>query len=152
VNRTGTLWVTTPSFFYGALLLGRAVAPIVLRGVSEVQLARLGLATALLGVVGLLASGSLAGVLMSAGVIGLGLSAIYPITIALLSHNFGAAATRLGSVMFVLAGFGGACVPYLVGFASTQMSSLKVGLTVPLVGCGIMLGLYLGDWAKQPSG
>jgi len=151
VNRTGTLWVTTPSFFYGALLLGRAVAPIVLRGVPEVKLARLGLATALLGVVGLLASGSLAGVLVSAGVIGLGLSAIYPITIALLSHNFGAAATRLGSVMFVLAGFGGACVPWLVGFASTQMSSLKVGLTVPLVGCGIMLGLYLRDWSKQPS-
>ena len=147
----GTMWVATPSFFYGALLLGRALAPIALRHLADVKLARLGLATAVLGVVGLVSSGSLEGVVVSACVIGLGLSAIYPITIALLSYTFGAGATRLGSVMFALAGFGGAFIPWLVGFSSTQMSSLKLGLTVPLVGAAAMLALYLRAWERTPE-
>jgi len=119
--------------------------------VADVKLARLGLATAVLGVVGLVSSGSLEGVVVSACVIGLGLSAIYPITIALLSYTFGAGATRLGSVMFALAGFGGAFIPWLVGFSSTQMSSLKLGLTVPLVGAAAMLALYLKAWERTPE-
>jgi MFS transporter, FHS family, glucose/mannose:H+ symporter len=143
----GTMWVTTPSFFYGALLLGRAVAPLVLRRVPELTLARSGVATAWLGVLGLIASPSMPAVLASAVVIGLGLSAVYPITIALLSHNFGAAATRLGGVMFALAGLGAACMPWIVGFTSTQLSSLKFGLTVPLAGSVIMLALYARNWA-----
>jgi len=147
-SNTGTMWVATPSFFYGALLVGRALAPIALRHLADVKLARLGLATAVLGVVGLVWTGSLEGILASACVIGLGLSAIYPITIALLSHTFGASATRVGSVMFTLAGFGGAFVPWLVGFSSTQMASLKLGLVVPLVGAGAMLTLYLRTWER----
>jgi MFS transporter, FHS family, glucose/mannose:H+ symporter len=147
----GTLWVATPSFFYGALLLGRAVAPIALRHMTDLKLARLALATSVLGVVGLVSSQSLGGLVASACVIGLGLSAIYPITIALLSHTFGAAATRLGSVMFALAGFGGAFLPWLVGFASTQMSSLKLGLTVPLLGAAAMLAIYLRAWDRMPE-
>jgi len=57
VNRTGTLWVTTPSFFYGALLLGRAAGAHRSAGSTEVKLARWAWRSALLGVVGLLASG-----------------------------------------------------------------------------------------------
>jgi len=150
-DHAGTLWVATPSFFYGALLLGRAVAPIALRHMTDLKLARLALATSVLGVVGLVSSQSLGGLVASACVIGLGLSAIYPITIALLSHTFGAAATRLGSVMFALAGFGGAFLPWLVGFASTQMSSLKLGLTVPLLGAAAMLAIYLRAWDRMPE-
>jgi fucose permease len=48
--------------------------------------------------------------------------------------------------MFTLAGFGGACVPWLVGFWSTRMSSLKLGLIVPVIGCAAMLALYLRTW------
>jgi len=145
-NGSNTMWVATPSFFYGALLVGRALAPIGLRRISDLNFARLGLATALLGVVALVASPSLAALLMSAVVIGLGFSAIYPITIALLSHKFGSAATRLGSVMFALAGFGGACVPWLVGLFSTEMSSLQLALIVPAAGCAAMLAVYLMNW------
>jgi len=145
-NSSGTMWVATPSFFYGALLVGRAAAPMILRRISDLNLARVGLATALLGVVALVASQSLAAVVGSAIVIGLGFSAIYPITIALLSHKFGPAAARLGSVMFALAGFGGAFVPWVVGVFSTGMSSLQLALTVPAAGCAAMLAIYLRNW------
>lgn len=145
----GTMWVTTPSFFYGGLLGGRIFAPALLRRVPEVTLARVSMIVALLGVGGLLVSPSVAGVMVEAAVVGIGFSAVYPITIAIFSQTFGRDSTKLGSVMFALAGFGAACEPWVVGFLSTQMSSLKLGLMVPLVGCGVMLGLFLRDW-KNP--
>jgi FHS family glucose/mannose:H+ symporter-like MFS transporter len=146
-DHAGTIWVTTPSYFYGGLLAGRGLAPPVLRRVSEVRLVRAGVAMGLLGLVALLGAHSMAGVLVSAGVIGLGLAAVYPITISLLSNAFGASATRLGSVMFMLASFGGASMPWLVGVTSTSTSSLKFGLAIPLAACVLMLALYFRNWA-----
>ena len=148
VDQPGTVWVTTPSYFYGGLLAGRALAPIFLRSVSEVRLVRLSVATALLGLILLLASHSMAFVLGFAAIIGLGLAAIYPVTISLLTNCFGPMAARVGSVMFMLASFGAACMPWLVGVLSTEEASLKIGLAVPLAGCALMLGLYLRDWDK----
>ena len=147
-DHPGTIWLTTPSYFYGGLLAGRALAPVFLRRISEVLVVRLSVTTALLGLMVLLASHSMAFVLMSAAIIGLGLAAVYPITISLLTNCFGPMASRVGSVMFMLASFGAACMPWLVGVTSTEMSSLKIGLAIPLLGCGLMLVLYMRDWNK----
>ena len=57
----GTMWMTTPSFFYGGLLSGRIFAPALLRRMPEVKLARMSMIVALLGVAGLLASPSVPG-------------------------------------------------------------------------------------------
>jgi FHS family glucose/mannose:H+ symporter-like MFS transporter len=148
VDVPGAIWITTPSYFYGGLLAGRALAPVFLRRISEIRLVRLSVTTALLGLVTLLTSRSIISVMVSATIIGLGLAAIYPITISLLSNAFGSRATRVGSAMFMLAGFGAACMPWLVGITSTEMSSLKFGLAIPLIGCVLMLGLYFRDWRK----
>ena len=142
----GTMWVTTPSFFYGGLLSGRIFAPSLLRRIPEVKLARMSMLLALLGVTGLLASPSVTGVMVGAVVVGVGLSPIYPIVIALLSHSFGPAAARLGSVMFALAGLGAGCGPWIVGFTSTQMSSLKLGLAVAWLGCAVLIVLLWRNW------
>jgi len=146
MNQPGTIWVTTPSYFYGGLLAGRALAPIFLRTIPEVRLVRLSVVMAILGLMSLLASRSVFWILVSATVIGLGLAAIYPITISLLSNAFGSGATRLGSVMFGLASFGAATLPWLVGEISTKTSSLQFGLAVPLLSCVLMLALYLRNW------
>ena len=126
--------------------MGRLVIPLVLQKLHELKTARIGIAVALLGVVFLLASRSVLAARFSAVGIGIGLAGIYPITVAQLSNTLGAAANRLGSVMFALAGLGAACVPWMVGALSTELSSLKLGLTVPLAGCTIMLALYLRNW------
>jgi MFS transporter, FHS family, glucose/mannose:H+ symporter len=148
MEHPGTIWVTTPSYFYAGLLAGRALAPAFLRKISEVLLVRLSVTTALLGLVVLLTAHSMEFVLASAAIIGLGLAAIYPITISLLTNCFGSMASRVGSIMFMLASFGAACMPWLVGVTSTEMSSLKFGLAIPLLGCVLMLALYLRDWNK----
>jgi len=147
LDTTASNWVSTPSYFYAALLVGRLFVPAVLKRVGELQMARGGIATALLGVALLMASRSVLSVRLSACLIGWGLAAVYPITIALLSNTFASDANRVGSVMFALAGCGAACVPWLVGFLSTALSSLRLGLTVPLAGCAIMLLLYLRNWS-----
>lgn len=138
--------IVTPSFFYGALTLGRWVAPLLLRVVDEIQLVQAGLLMACGGMSVLLVSHALPGVLTSACLAGLGLSSVYPITISLLSSEFGPAASRVGSLMFTLSNLGGGFLPWLVGVSSTEFGTLKAGLVMPLVGSAVMFGLYLRDW------
>lgn len=148
---TATMALMSPSFFYGALTLGRWVAPLLLRAIDELRLAQAGLLVACLGMAGLVLSHSLAGVVTSTCVAGLGLSSVYPTTISLLSREFGPAASRVGSVMFTMANLGGACMPWLVGVSSNQWGTLKAGLAVPLIGGVATYGLYLRKWTPAPT-
>jgi fucose permease len=137
-----TLSVMTPSFFYAALMLGRWIANFVLHKTDEIKTARAGLFVAFVGMAGLVFSRTLPLVVSSVSVAGLGLAAVYPITISRLSHEFGPAAARVGSVMFTMANFGGASLPWLVGYASHKFSDLAVGLVVPAAGTACMWVLY----------
>jgi MFS transporter, FHS family, glucose/mannose:H+ symporter len=139
----GSTWAAMPSFFWAALLLGRALAPAALRRVAEEHVARSGLILAALGIILLLISRSGWALAVSSGLAGLGFSSVYPIVIAALSHKFGDLAARVGGLTFTLAGLGGATLPLLVGYLSTHYASLRVGLVVPLVGCAMMLALHL---------
>ncbi|MCU1305062.1 MAG: transporter, major facilitator family [Candidatus Sulfotelmatobacter sp.] len=135
----GTMWILMPSFFWAALLLGRLIAPLLLRTVRELTLAKYGLALSTVGVAGLLAARNLSVVALAIALAGLGLSSIFPIAIATLSRKFGAGASRIAGVMFALAGAGGATLPWLIGYTSTVSGNLKYGLLVPLASSVIML-------------
>jgi MFS transporter, FHS family, glucose/mannose:H+ symporter len=141
----------TPSFFYSALMIGRLLAPLLLRTIDEIKLARTGLVVACAGMASLLLSHSMSSVTVSASIAGLGCSAVYPITIALLSREFGSAASRVGSVMFTMGNLGGASLPWLVGFSSDRFGSLKVGLAVPLIAGVAMYVLYTAQWGSAPG-
>jgi FHS family glucose/mannose:H+ symporter-like MFS transporter len=142
---SGTFWVLTPSFFWGALLLGRALAPVMLRHVRETTLASAGLALASLGSFVLLIANAMALVVVGASLAGFGLASVFPINIAMLSLWFGERASRIGGVMFALSSLGGATVPWLVGALSSRFDSLRIGLTVPLLGSITMLFLYVAN-------
>ena len=144
-------WMLTPSAFWGALLLGRALAPAVLRHVAETTHVLVGLLLAVLGVATLLAADSLPVVVAGAGLAGLGLGPVFPITVAILSHHFGSLASRVAGLMFALSGLGGATLPWLVGFLSTHSGSLKAGLVVPLLGSLGMSALYLANLRATTS-
>ena len=149
---TAVAWITVPSFFYGALLLGRALAPLTLRRLSDARQACLGV---LLGMVScglLILSHSTGSIAMCAFLAGLGFSTLYPIAISLLSAAFGTEARKIGGVMFALSTLGGVSVPWLVGFASTELHSLRSALTIPLAGCLIMLLLFSRPrWSALPA-
>src|SRR5580698_2469423 len=141
-----TMALMTSSFFYAAMMLGRWLAPLLLRLSDEIRLVQVGLLVACAGMAGLVLAHGLRGVVVSACLAGLGLSYVYPITISLLSREFGAESSRLGSLMFFLSNIGGGLLPWMVGVSSNHFSSLKAGLAVPLMGCVAMYGLYLRAW------
>ncbi|HEY6339225.1 MAG TPA: MFS transporter [Candidatus Sulfotelmatobacter sp.] len=136
----------SPSFFYSALMVGRWLASRLLKRVEEIALARAGLLMACTGITWLLLSHAVLGVLGGAMLAGFGLAAVYPITISLLSREFGEAASRVGSVMFAVANLGGALLPELVGYFSKHSGSVRVGMVVPLLASGAMCTLYLMNW------
>jgi fucose permease len=140
----------TPSFFYAALMFGRWLAPLLLRLTNEIRLVQAGLLIACAGMAGLVLSHGLRGVAVSAGLAGLGLSYVYPITISLLSQEFGPASSRIGSVMFTMSNIGGGLLPWVVGVSSHHSGTLKAGLGVPLIGCAAMYVLYLRKWKAVP--
>jgi fucose permease len=142
-----TLALMTPSFFYAAIMLGRWIASFVLKKADEITTARAGLFVAAAGMAGLVFSRTMPLVVASVSVAGFGMAAIYPITIALLSREFGPAAAKVASIMFTLANFGGASLPWLVGFFSHRSNDLRVGLMVPLTAALLMYLLYHRQWA-----
>jgi fucose permease len=140
----GTFWTVVPAIFWGALLLGRASAPILLRKVRQNSLAAGGLTLALVGMACVLAAPSPAFIAIGSALVGFGLSSIFPINLSLLAQWFGSKAPKAGSVIFPASGLGGAILPWLVGLASTYSGAgLRVGLFIPLVGIVLMLTLYL---------
>ncbi len=138
-----TLWAIMPSFFWGAMLAGRAFAPVVLRRVRAMNLAVAGLALASLGVVILVMARTITQLMIGAGVAGLGLASIFPINVSLLPHWFSKNTTRISGAIFSVSNFGGAALAWLVGALSSHFASLRVGFLVPLCGAVSMLTFYL---------
>jgi len=139
--------LATPSFFYFSLMIGRWIAPALLRVLDDVKLAQTGLVLSSLGMAGLMFSRGLPSIAASAIAAGLGLSSVYPITISLLSREFSSA--KVGSLMFVLTNIGGGLLPWMVGISSTRFGTLKAGLYVPLLGCLMMYFFYLQNWIRS---
>jgi len=132
-----------PSVFWAALLAGRAIAPVILRSHRELTIYRLGLLTASLGTVLLLTTHLVPFLLTGAGVAGFGLAAIFPITVAILSRDLGEHTKRLGGFFFATGYLGGAIIPFIVGFVSSQSHSLRAGLASTLVAIVILLAMSL---------
>jgi FHS family glucose/mannose:H+ symporter-like MFS transporter len=138
---SGELWALTPMFFWGGLLSGRALLPLVPLRRREGTLLAGGLMLAAAGIGLLLEARSFTSVAISVSAAGLGFAGTYPILVAWLVKAFGERSRRIGAIMFALAGMGGATMPWLVGLMSTRMRSLRAGLIVPLAGCVAMFTL-----------
>jgi MFS transporter, FHS family, glucose/mannose:H+ symporter len=149
VGGAGTAAVAVPSFFWAAVLLARIAAPAVLRRFSEATVTRAGLALAAIGAAVALVSTNLAGVIVGVTLAGLGLAPVFPLFLAYMARSFGPAAARAASLLYILGGLGGACLPLLVGMASTRLSSLKVGLALPAIAIVLMLGLHLAGTPRN---
>lgn len=137
----GNFWALGPMFFWGGLLLGRALVPVVSLRKREKLLVTSGLALGLFAGVALLKVTTFAGVAACVLLSGIGYAGIYPVLVTWMAKHFGQRARRIGSVMFALAGLGGAVMPWVVGFFSTRFDNLRVGMVVPVVSCCLMLGL-----------
>jgi FHS family glucose/mannose:H+ symporter-like MFS transporter len=141
IGTPGNLWELSPMLFWAGLLAGRAMAPVILRLITERTLMTSGLVLACGFNGALLWATTFRGAAICVVAIGLGLSCIYPLVIAWMVGHYGKQAKHLGSIMFAFACVGGAILPALVGFTSTHAGSLRAGLFVPFFACVVMLTL-----------
>jgi len=124
------------------------VAPFVLRRMHEIVLARTGLFLTVAGAIVVLSSSRYASLTAGVALAGFGLSSIFPITISQFSYRFGQSASRFVGGMFALAGLGGATLPWLVGFTSHRLGSLRMGLWIPALSAFVMWIAYL-CWGER---
>jgi FHS family glucose/mannose:H+ symporter-like MFS transporter len=139
-----------PSAFWAGLLFGRGVAPQVLRRYREHPIFVLGLLTALVATAIVLTTHVIAFLLISTALAGLGLAAIYPILLAVMSRELGAQSKRLGGFFFACGGMGAAFIPFAVGAISSHAGSRRVGLTFVLATITTLLLLSLGLSKRLP--
>jgi fucose permease len=148
---SGVLWMTAPSFFWAAIMAGRALAPLILRRIEERYVLIGGLAVSGVGVAAVLAGNSTASILTGTVISGLGMSSVFPIFIAMISQYFRELSTRVSPYMFAMAGLGGAVLPWVVGTVSSQTGKLRAGLTIALVGVALQLILSLLLVTRDPA-
>jgi FHS family glucose/mannose:H+ symporter-like MFS transporter len=134
------------ALFWSALTVGRAAGGLLLRHLREQRVLQVGFALATAGIGLLLWSTTLPGVIASALLTGLSYAMLYPITVARLSHHYGVAARRIGSVMFSLAAIGPATLAWMVGAVSNSAGNLRAGLGVPFGATLVLLLIHLWDW------
>lgn len=132
-----------PSVFYGFLLLGRGVAPLLLHRISQVVISAGGLLLATFGTIIIVLSDSPHPLYLGAALAGFGLAPQYPILVTWLAATFQEDSPWIGSLFFGAAGLGGGAIPGLVGVAAAQTHSLRAGFYIPLVVTFVMFFLAL---------
>jgi|SRR5579864_302108 len=138
-----TFWAVVPSFYWGALLIGRAAAPIFLKFRRATSVAMGGLTIAMLGGSALVGARGIFMVILGSVLAGLGLASIFPISVSLLTRWFGDSTRRASGPVFSSGNLGGAIVPWVVGAVSTHAKNLRMGFFVPLAGVTAMLVFYV---------
>jgi MFS transporter, FHS family, glucose/mannose:H+ symporter len=140
-----------PSVFYGSLLFGRGIAPLILRRVSELYISAGGLLCATIGGIILTTAHTPAALFGGTALAGLGLAPQYPILVTWLAAIYGKDSEWMGVPFFCAAGLGGSAIPWLVGIVASQTHSLRNGLYVPLTVCAIMLLLAFRAHPKKSA-
>lgn len=147
-----SFWAVTTSFFWGALLVGRAFAPLALKFHRETAVAGGGLTLALAGGLTIVAAHDMTLLIPGAILAGLGMASIFPVSVSLLPRWFKESAASSSSFVFASGNIGGAVLPWLVGVVSTHTGSLRSGFLVPLVGVAAMLAFYVSSGFSQAHG
>ena len=117
--------------FFSFLVLGRGVASVISRHLSENALISICVAILSLGVVSIVASANTA--IIGAALAGLGASAIFATNMVRFTNIFGPEATKSATPLFIAQVCGGASLTWLIGVVSTQYGSLRTGILVLLV-------------------
>jgi FHS family glucose/mannose:H+ symporter-like MFS transporter len=142
-THSDSYWAITQSIFWAGLLLGRGLAPLALNYFTENRLLLLCAFISLFGTGIILLSDTTIHIFVGASLTGLGMSAIFPTTIALFTEYCGASASRITGVLFLLGSLGGAIIPWLVGQASNLYTSLRIGMAVIFSGATLVFILQI---------
>lgn len=158
-------WITTFGTRYGnstlristlgatalwlGIVAGRALAPMLLRFVQERALLVVTLCSATAIVILLSRASGAISITLFAALLGLSLAPWFPLVLsAMLSR--GATARETG-IIIALSGIGAAVLPLLLGLVSRSTGSLRVALSVPLIGLVLLLALAVLTQSSTPA-
>jgi fucose permease len=130
--------------FWAALLLGRALTPVILTRMPEQRLYRVCVVVTIAGVLVLLSAHSPLSILSGSAVTGLSLAPLFPLILALFLAEIGE--SNNAGWVFAVAGLGGAVLSWLTGIVSNDTGSLRIGLLVP--GLAALLMLLMMGWRR----
>jgi MFS transporter, FHS family, glucose/mannose:H+ symporter len=128
-----------PSVFYGMLLFGRGVAPVLLRAFSTARLALVGLVSGAIGSAIISLAPHPYVLYAGAALVGFGFAPLFPIFVAWLAEIFKEKASWLSALVFGGGSLGGAVLPWLIGQISTRTGSLSKAFLVPVIACVVMV-------------
>jgi MFS transporter, FHS family, glucose/mannose:H+ symporter len=131
--------------FWAALLLGRAMTPVMLRFLTERRLYRACVIATLGGISLLLAAHNPPVLLAGSALTGLALAPLFPLILSLFLGEIGG--SRNAGWVFAVAGLGGAVLSWLTGEVSSSTGSLRIGLMVP--GAAALLMMALITWRRS---
>jgi MFS transporter, FHS family, glucose/mannose:H+ symporter len=136
-----TMWIVTPSMFWAGLLVGRALAPAVLRRLAELRVVQFSLGLAIVGVVILITASSLVQIAAGTFIAGFGVAPVFATLMSWLVRYYGPTARALAGQLLGIGILGGAFVPWAIGVLSSHFGSLKAGLALVLVTLSATLAL-----------
>ena len=129
--------------FWGALLTGRAAAPLVLEKFGETRVYVGALAVAGAAAALLLAAKSIPGIWAATLLAGLACAPIFPVLAARLVEYTHERCPSAAGPVFAVAGFGAGAVPWVAGQAVAMAGGVRAALVVPAVAVGLLLLLAM---------
>ena len=132
-----------PSVFYGLLLFGRGIAPLLLRRWSTQGITISGILSVAGGGIAVALTNHEPILLVAVAACGFGCASLFPVYVTWMAQIFREDSDWIGALYFSAAALGGAILPQLVGIVATQSHSLRVGILVPLVASIAMFFLTL---------
>lgn len=139
----GKMWLNSTIVFFTFLVIGRGLAAIASRRLSENRLLLICSLILTLGVALILMTGSPAIPILGAATAGLGTSAIFPTNMVRFARIFGTEATRNAMPLFIMGTIGGATLSWMVGFVSTRSGRLETGIVVLLAAAALLTVLQI---------
>jgi len=136
--------------FWAFFLAGRALAPFVLRRMSEAKLLYASIITAAAGVLAFYFADHAATILLACAIAGLGVGPGFPLLISRVSELIGPERPAC-TVCFAFAGVGAATLPSAVGLIGERVGNARAGLLLPIAGLVLLLptAKMLSSWRRR---
>ncbi len=150
-NQTVTHLLSPTFLYFLFFVIGRGVAPVFFRVLSENQMLFLNLLLMLAGTVIALSAEEIGLLSLGAAVSGFGASSVFPTNLARFTNIFGRTASRRAMPLFIFGTLGATTVTWLIGFVSKQTGSLRSGMLILLVSVSTLILLQVILSSREPQ-
>lgn len=130
------------ALYWGALLVGRLVAQIILKRANRALLLMGSIVSALMGTIVLSSTNNLFGAIMGVLFVGAGYASIYPLVVEKIAHRFPYYHPGFYNGLFSLAMTGGFLAPWLLGYFA-EAWGIQAVMLLPMLGTCMVFVLVL---------